>query len=621
MNIDFHYYGTYVAARLAGYDFDSAGTIAYAAQYVDDSDEDSLKDGLNRYIINDFTPNPTIQGLTDMMKKNFDWSEGALNSIKDIWVPFHFLPGNYGNNPDIKQYHGPMGDRGTLFSWNYDEESEKQFKLLCKPNSLLVGSMINDVIKNHLQKDYTLQIAGLRMHVLADTWAHMFYAGFPEWFINNVSGDVYQVNGTGKTVVKWRRVWPWADSTDIIAGESATPDMLSYNSVVYLGHGRMGHLPDYPWLTYQYRPQWSDTDITKNNTSYFLSALKQMTYALTCIKNGTEFSVDTYANLPATTEQVVNTVLSTKVNDQCTTWKNHVGDIQIGGVSLQVPPVYDKTLWKTEALTASVISSTSYYHFNNAARMHLELVRDTLEANNLNIDTIPRGCVVTTKFKTKKGNYIGKMYKQVEYYPKINTTPLSLEIIKPTPQPLTSGDIVEIKTTEESVGKYNFLGAWSTPSLYYYTRAYSPSKQKWKIEKKSGSSGDQINAGDQVQFLNMYYESKPYMATYSYILGGTYLTTQADGTKDNTIWIMDGLVEFNIYVITPDYFVSPIVNQQTSTMIYTAMKTYGMIDAQGNVQQQTLKYTLGSVGLGFLPQKLNQDQQEQVNIQLWKLVQ
>ncbi|MGD9158105.1 MAG: hypothetical protein PVG39_06855 [Desulfobacteraceae bacterium] len=59
MNIDFHYYGTYVAARLAGYDFTSAQTIAHAAQYVDDSDEVMLKDPMGSYYIRDFTPTCT----------------------------------------------------------------------------------------------------------------------------------------------------------------------------------------------------------------------------------------------------------------------------------------------------------------------------------------------------------------------------------------------------------------------------------------------------------------------------------------------------------------------------------------------------------------------------------
>ena len=36
MNMDFHYYGTYLAARIAGYAKAESNAIAYAAQFVDD---------------------------------------------------------------------------------------------------------------------------------------------------------------------------------------------------------------------------------------------------------------------------------------------------------------------------------------------------------------------------------------------------------------------------------------------------------------------------------------------------------------------------------------------------------------------------------------------------------
>lgn len=620
MNLDFHYYGTYVAARLAGYDFNSAQTIAHSAQYVDDSDESMLKDSLGNYYIKDFTPNPTVQSLADMMTKNFLWSEGSLKSIADIWIPFHFLPANYGENGNIIQYTGPKSDRGTMFSWEFDSESAKEFKLLCQPNSLLVKSMINDIITNHTDKDYTLEMAGLRMHVLADSWAHMYYIGIPAWFVNNAGETVYQIDGHTKTEVKWQRVWPWADSTDIIAGESATPNMLAYNSVVYLGHGRMGHLPDYPWLKYQYRPQWSNSDITKDNTTYFLQGLKQLTKALNCIKNKTPFDINSYADLPADVENVINEILGTKVNDQCETWRNNINRIIVDGEPLQVPEVYDKNKWLDSIKGHSDIKNSSYYYFNKSSSFHLDLVRDILEANNINIDSTPRENIVKVKFKNKKGNYIGKMYKQVEYYPKMASTGITLEIIKPTPTLLKSGDIVEIKTNEPEVGSYNFLGAWQTTALYYYKRAYSVSKQKWQIEKVDTSGNQNINAGDQVRFKNMYYENKPYMATYKYWAGGTYLTTQSNGSADNAIWIMDGLTEFNMYIITPDYFVSNILNQETSNMIYTAMNDYGMLEPTGKVKVDTLRNALETIGLGFIPKPLEPAQKEQVLIQLYKLV-
>lgn len=626
MNKDFHYYGTYVAARLAGYDFDSAQIIAHSAQYVDDSDEEMLKDSLGRYYITDFVPIPTVQGLSDMVEKNFDWSEGALKSIADIWVPFHFLPGNYGGNSDIKRYTGPTSASGSAYRWTFDDESEKQFKLLCQPNSLLVKRMINDIVTNHTDKDYILQMAGLRMHVLADTWAHMFYIGMPAWFINDAGETVYKFDGTAKTSVVWQRVWPWDDSTDILNGESATPDILAYNSIVYLGHGRMGHLPDYPYLKYQYSPRWSNDDITKDNFTYFLQALKQLTKALECIKNKTLFDINNYAELPVDVENIIKEILATRINDQSETWRTNITRIKINGIPLEVPEVYNKDLWLEILKSRRMpIKTTDYYHFNTSACLHLKLVRDSLAENNIYIDTIPRENIASAKFKCKSGKYIGaadEASKLTQYYPKMRDSAqaIDLEIIKLTPKPLTSGDIVEIKTPEAGVGEYNYLGAWETSALYYYTRAYDISKQKWQIEKVDASGDTKIKAGDQVRFKNMNFNQKPYMCTYDYRAGGTYLTTQASGSADNAIWIMEDFAEFDMYIITPNYFVSDIIDLNTSTKIHDDMKTYGIIDSNGNVDTNNLKTALNNVGFGFIHVELNSVQKEQVLIQLRKLV-
>ncbi len=625
MNLDFHYYGTYVAARLAGYDEKPAKTIAHAAQYVDDSDESMLYDRLGHPYITEFSPIPTAQGLWDMAKKDIFWSEDALNKIADIWVSFHFLPGNYGKNTDIKQYTGPQSDKGSMYRWTFDDESAKQFKMLCQPNSLIVKGMINDIIQNHNNKDYTLHLTGMRMHVLADTWAHMYYIGMPAWFINDALDDVYIVNGTEKTPYKWLRIWPWNDSTDIIHGDTATPDMLAYNSVVYLGHGRMGHLPDYPWFKYEYTPRWSKDAITKDNTSYFLLAFKQLTKALECIKNNTTFDINSYADLPVETENVIKNILSTKPSnfDQSETWINNIKKIKKNGTPLNEPGAYDKYLWLKEVEEKKSVKGTNYYHFNKSACWHLKLVQDSLAANNINFDSTPKEDIVSTMFKCKKGKFIGPVdesYKSIQYYPQMQDRGILLQIIKQTPRLLTSGDIVEIKTFEQTAGRYNFLGAWETTSLYYYLREYDLSKQKWQIEKVDSGGSRTIRAGDRVRFKNMNFEKKPYMCTYDYWLGGTYLTTQADGSSDNSIWTMDGLTEFDINIITDDYFRSDIIGLEPSTQIHDTMKKYGMIDLNNNVDINNLRVALDSIGLDFIKIALTNDQKEQVYIQLQKIV-
>jgi hypothetical protein len=618
MNIDFHYYGTYVAARLAGYDLNSAQTIAHAAQYVDDSDQSMLCDSLGRVLITDFTPVPTVQSLMDMLKKNFDWTEQNSKIMADIWAPFHFLPGNYGANQDIIPYTGPKSDRGIAYSWNYDQESEKYFKLLCKPNSLLAKGIVNDIIVNHSDKNYSLHMTGMRMHTVADTWAHMYYIGIPQWFANNAGDDVYNIDGTTKTLVKWQRAWPWSESTDIVHGETATPNMLAYNSVVYLGHGRMGHLPDYPWMKYQYRPQWSNADIVKDNQVYFLQAFKQLVKAMQCVKNKTQFDINSYADLPVDTENIIKQILATKVNDQCDTWKNNIGKIKIGGNPMEVPETYDKDKWIKELSPTVDIKTTNYYFFNNSARLHVDLVTNVLKANNIYPVGVPKESIVSTKFKSKKGNYVGVLDKGIQYYPKIAPVGITLEIIKPTSDPLKSGDVIEIKTTEKDAKEYCYLGAWMTTALYYYTRAYSESSQKWMIEKIDTTTKE-IKDGDAVRFKNMYYTNKPYMASYNYWAGGTFLTTQADGGADNAIWIMNGLKEFDIFTITPDYFVSSIIDTETSTHIHDDMKMYGLIDDKDKADVKMLKTTLDNIGLGFLTFQPTDPQKEQIWIQLEKV--
>ncbi|MGD9158106.1 MAG: hypothetical protein PVG39_06860 [Desulfobacteraceae bacterium] len=462
------------------------------------------------------------------------------------------------------------------------------------------------------------------MHTIADSWAHMFYIGIPAWFANNAGETVYRYEGDKKIPVAWKRVWPWDDSTDIFNGESASPNMFAYNSLVYLGHGRMGHLPDYPYYVYEYKPEWSENAIIKDNYTYFLKAIKQLTKALECIRTKTEFDINTYANLTDDVEKIIKEVLGTKNNDQCDAWKRNIGRIKIDGKPLEVPEEYNKNKWLDEVKACierrMPIKMTSYYHFNKSATLQLKLVRNELEENNISIDSIPKERIVSTKFKCKKGKQVGTMHKGLQYYPKMNEVGITLDIIKPTPKLLTSGDIIEIRTRETSVGEYNFLGAWETPWLYYYTRYYDLSKQKWQIEKVDTSKDEKIRAGDEVRFRSMHFEKKPYLCTVDYIFGGTYLSTQSNSSSDKSIWIMENLTEFNMYIVTTDYFRSDIIDLNTSALIHNDIKEDGIIDSSGNVDKNILRKALDSISLGFLQVELNDEQKEQVLIQLRKLV-
>ena len=112
MEIDFHYYATYLAAGLAGYDttapdevtLSDAAKIAYAAQYVDDLDESRVLEN-DAFIIQsrDFTPVATVQTSKQIAALEVgigEWAPEKLQKLRQVWSAFHFLPGNYGDNPE-----------------------------------------------------------------------------------------------------------------------------------------------------------------------------------------------------------------------------------------------------------------------------------------------------------------------------------------------------------------------------------------------------------------------------------------------------------------------------------------------------------------------------------------
>ena len=70
-----------------------------------------------------------------------------------------------------------------------------KYRLICGPNGELVKKTVD------LAKGRSLQHAGIAMHVLADTWAHSYFAGTPSLVINNTNDEFYElINENGKEI-------------------------------------------------------------------------------------------------------------------------------------------------------------------------------------------------------------------------------------------------------------------------------------------------------------------------------------------------------------------------------------------------------------------------------------
>ena len=258
MQLDFHYYATYCAAFLAGWSHEESMEIAYSAQFVD-----CCSRALLARIRAPLSAATTQQQL-ELMDARTDIL--GLQDITRIWTSFHFLP--YDLYADVHRGGKRYRDK---------------YRLLCDVNGVLVG----DTVRLAAQTG-TLQAAGIAMHVLADTWAHRYFAGTPSLVINNTNYYFYELqDGEEPRQIAFRRT---TGADDPIKGEyTATIRQSSERSVMNLGHGRAGHLPDYSYARYKYLPAWGEyEEVIKDNPSDYWHAFCQMLYALRCLKAGRE---------------------------------------------------------------------------------------------------------------------------------------------------------------------------------------------------------------------------------------------------------------------------------------------------------------------------------------------
>ncbi len=250
MQKDFHYYATYCAACLAGYSHEESMEICYSAQFVD---------WCSRTLLSKLKA-PRAAATTQLQLELMDTNPDiiGLQEITRIWSSFHFLP--YDLNATVK--HGSKIYRD-------------KYSLICNTNGELVRNTVS------LAKDSDLQSVGVAMHVLADTWAHRYFAGTPSLVINNTNYYFYELMPDGEErQLNFRHS---ASAPDDLERSIYTNSLYqgSEHSIMNLGHGRAGHLPDYSFIRYKYLPAWGNfEEIVKDNPSDFYHAFCQMIYAM-----------------------------------------------------------------------------------------------------------------------------------------------------------------------------------------------------------------------------------------------------------------------------------------------------------------------------------------------------
>ncbi|MBN8472412.1 hypothetical protein JYJ95_38410 [Corallococcus exiguus] len=306
MDIDFHYYGTFVAAYLAGF-IDEAELIAICAQYVDvheprDSIPFKIKPpGFTSSLDLEFYPLPTVDPVSSIATTLY------ADRHRSIWMPFHFLPGNFNLEED------DTGFKHQLRRLPKGVKEPELFSHLTRPLSPTAVAMVKHgrlIFEQEYTNPVRMHYLGIMMHVFADTYAHQDFAGTPSRELNDAKPAVH-ISERGD---HWEKLPPY----QWYSGQHTSPPLIISGVVegAYVGHGRMGHFPDYSWLKFSYEPGWNKKNqnpkLIRDNRSVYLHALMQMIHALRCVRTGEDYTpleltdMFTWEDLPKSLKECVS---------------------------------------------------------------------------------------------------------------------------------------------------------------------------------------------------------------------------------------------------------------------------------------------------------------------------
>ena len=353
MQIDGHHALTYIAARFAGFTHVKASTIAYCAQYVDDA----TNSGKIKF------DNGAMYKRISSAHKMFDHRNLDELANHQVWIPFHFLPGNAqlaaGKNPT-----------GSFVN-----------KLICKPDSPVARDMLKACVANH-DKPYAIHRLGISMHVYADTFAHQGFSG--------VNHKINEVNNLSSNLKK--------------KDKSLLKKLLNYfiSESFPLGHGAALDYPDQPYLVWQYKNGEKKARLIKrNNPEIFFEAVDKMCRAMYCYKiKDHAMDLDAAPGIPAKDAIALKRLIKS-INDSSgeVRHKKWLQEISKGTFSFGVANVTYKPKgvgsWKYRAIKQKAAFDSGYETFpydEKFLRSNWKMFHDALQAHRFEMvhDVLPR---------------------------------------------------------------------------------------------------------------------------------------------------------------------------------------------------------------------------------------
>jgi len=378
-----------------------------------------------------------------------------------LWCSFHFTPGNYDepsgtpsretvHGQDVANFLSPFvkrdtnGGKSILTDWKYYTSSQRERysndlkygRMLNRPQSALSRQMIIDAVlcatnddrlksilkyakggkyildKNKNGEDnlrrFKLILLGVRAHVIADTWAHQDCCG-----LDNVLNTYWDANYNPKSLnpKNWgygRQSIDYNDGT--FSGWKnrvlSSTEILSHpnfaavpNGTSYLGHGWLGHLPDFSFIKYRYKPCWHNPaqgPIERNNIEEYKKAWVELVSLFTQAKGNGKLKMD--AQFKNDLNKAVNAIKApcnlegkkTGRKSSAQAWQEFY-NTSVPKIDVDAEPdskavldgMIEATKRKDRYGTDYVNINSDLYLFQIAADYHFHFVKNYLERHNI----------------------------------------------------------------------------------------------------------------------------------------------------------------------------------------------------------------------------------------------
>lgn len=359
MQLDMHYYGTYAMARAAGLKKSVCKTIATASQFVDDN---AARLNIEFQDCGRIDAEASAHHVSDVI------SNRDPEDQRQVWVPFHFLPGNKGNS--------------------FSE------RLVCRENSKIAQALVDHHLA-HANHPAAVCLMGVAAHAYADTFSHFGFSGVGSRY-NRVDGDSFvfgdglepaiAVYIKGKEREFFKR---YGKGGGFIANIKS---WLAETISGALGHGAVATYPDRPYLKWSFEYEYPKKQrVTRDNPKHFLKGCEALhgMFVQFGHANETHSAGDDVAFSIIKDSVAAILAYQAKKEDRVKKWRAEASRGTLGSEPFKIP-VYKPEDWmrQSAALNSSESSTaalkSNLYRFYQAASIHRQFVlRELLPDNRL----------------------------------------------------------------------------------------------------------------------------------------------------------------------------------------------------------------------------------------------